>query len=452
MNKINLKRHVDLERPLIITNPVYAFESNYCFTNKYSCWQRLIYKASVVVLLFSDRITLLPCTREGVEIIDALKKLIDLEGDQEIGSAKSLKVRNYINVGDYVDQLTSLLTNFESDPDFGLYGFFSYELINMKLGMDIPDLPLGIFYFPEMMSVNGEPPFQYSMHNPSDVSFKISKLIILNHEKSFDLLKFSKGESGVYEQLYDVSQSNISSRKIRSLNPSFTISKKIKASSYAVYDELKSKNLAPYNFYMSFFGFDVIGSSPAMFIRIKSNFVETSPICGTITRGKTAEEDLSKMKMLLESEKDHYELSECIRCDIEAKNISCDQVTLVKEKEIEKFANVFHTSAHITGLLRPDKTIGNVIEDHLWPSTIVGSPVAAAARLIAENEVRNWYGGAFGYILMNNEVDFGTAIRCAALYKGIATTRVGSTITKYSRPQLESDELHAKASLILGVL
>jgi len=322
----------------------------------------------------------------------------------------------------------------------------------MKLGMDIPDLPLGIFYFPEMMSVNGEPPFQYSMHNPSDVSFKISKLIILNHEKSFDLLKFSKGESGVYEQLYDVSQSNISSRKIRSLNPSFTISKKIKASSYTVYDELKSKNLAPYNFYMSFFGFDVIGSSPAMFIRIKSNFVETSPICGTITRGKTAEEDLSKMKMLLESEKDHYELSECIRCDIEAKNISCDQVTLVKEKEIEKFANVFHTSAHITGLLRPDKTIGNVIEDHLWPSTIVGSPVAAAARLIAENEVRNWYGGAFGYILMNNEVDFGTAIRCAALYKGIATTRVGSTITKYSRPQLESDELHAKASLILGVL
>ncbi|WP_158903262.1 chorismate-binding protein [Burkholderia sp. L27(2015)] len=452
MKKINLERTVDLKSLSIPMAPVYAFESNYCFTSKYSCWQRVIYRASVTILLFSDRIALVPCTREGTGIIDALKKMIDLKDDRRIVSAQSLIVRKYISVSDYVDQITYLLENFEADADFGLYGFFSYELINMKLGMEIPDLPLGIFYLPEVMSVNRDPVFQYSMQGHGGADVKISEPIILSHEGSFDLQKFSKGESGVYEQLYDLSQNNISSRKIKSLNPSFPISKEIKINSYTIYEKLKSQNLAPYNFYISYYGFDVVGSSPAMFIRIKSNFVESSPICGTIARGKTDEEDFSKTKRLLESEKDDYELSQCIRCDMEAKKISCDRVTLVRGKEIEKFTNVFHTSAHITGLLRSDKTIGNVIEDHLWPSTIVGSPVATAARLIAENEVRNWYGGAFGYILMNNKVDFGTMIRCAALYKGVATTRVGSTITKYSKPQLESDELRAKASLILGVL
>ena len=203
---------------------------------------------------------------------------------------------------------------------------------------------------------------------------------------------------------------------------------------------------------MSCLGFDIVGSSPAMFIRIKSNCVETSPICGTVSRGKSEKEDSINIEKLLESEKDDFELSECILCDIDAKILSCDQITVATKKEIEKFSNVFHTSAHITGVLKPDKTIGNAIEDHLWPSTIVGSPIATASRLIAENEIRNWYGGAFGYISINNEINFGTMIRCAVIYKGIATTRVGSTITKYSKPELEHHELYAKASLILGVV
>jgi len=452
MKKIKLKRSIDLEKMIVSKDPIYAFESNYCFTSKYSCWSKVVYEASLTVLLFHDRIALSARSQEGMKVIDALKQVIDLERDKKITSAWSLMVRKYISVSDYVDKIASLISNFDTDADFGLYGFFSYELINMKLGIDVSDLPLGIFYLPEIMSLNGEPAFKYSMECHDDVDMKVVEPIIPGDEDPFDLRKFSKGESGVYEQLYDISQDNISSRRINSLNPSFSVSRKIKNNSYDVYEKLKSKNAAPYNFYMSYLGLDVLGSSPAMFVRMKENLVETSPICGTIARGKTDEEDFLKIKKLLDSEKDDYELSECIRCDVEAKKNSCDQINLINGKEIEKFANVFHTSAHITGRLQTGKTIGNVIEDHLWPSTIVGSPVAAAARLIAEYEVRNWYGGAFGYILANNEIDFGTTIRCAAFYEGVATTRVGSTITKYSVPRLEADELCAKASLILGML
>ena len=452
MKKIKLGCAVGSKSLPIQSDPIYAFESNYCFTSKYSYWQRIIYKASVAVLLFSDRIALVPRSREGVRVIHTLKKSIGLENDKTIPSAQSIIVKKTIGVIDYVDEIASLLLKFDAYADFCLYGFFTYELINMKLGVDVPDTPLGIFYLPEIMSINKGPAFRYLIQSDRDIELESGEPFVSDHKDIFDLRKFSTGESGVYEHLYDLSRDSISSRKIRSVNPSFTISKETKVNPYEMYMRLKSINRAPYNFYMSDHGCDVVGSSPAMFMRVKSNRVETGPICGTISRGKSDEEDRFKIRKLLESEKDDYELSECVRVDMEAKKISCDHVVVVNRKEIEKFTNVFHTSAHITGLLRSDKTIGNVIEDHLWPSTIVGSPVATAARIVAENEVRNWYGGAFGYISVNNEIDFGTMIRCAALYKGVATTRVGSTITKYSKAELEQNELYAKASLMLGVL
>ena len=450
MKKIRLRCDIDSTNSPILANPVYAFESNYSFTNKYSCWRRIIHEASVAILLFSDRIALVPRSREGMKIVHALKKIFDLENDKKIPSAWSVVVEKNIGVSTYIDKITFLLSHFDADSNFGLYGFFAYELINMKLGIEMPDFPQGIFYLPEVMSVNQKPIFNYHMEDDCDGEFDDKQVV--NCEDTFHLSKFSTGESGVYEHLYDLSQHGISSRKLRSVNPSFTISKETKVDPYEMYLRLKSINPAPYNFYMSYGGCDLVGSSPAMFMRVKSNRVETGPICGTISRGKSDEEDRFKIRKLLESEKDDYELSECVRVDMEAKKISCDHVVVVNRKEIEKFTNVFHTSAHITGLLRSDKTIGNVIEDHLWPSTIVGSPVATAARIVAENEVRNWYGGAFGYISVNNEIDFGTMIRCAALYKGVATTRVGSTITKYSKAELEQNELYAKASLMLGVL
>jgi anthranilate synthase len=269
MKKIRLKCGIDLENSPFSTNPVYAFESNYCVTSKYSCWQKIIYEASVTVLLFSDRIALVPRSREGFKIIHALKNLIGLENDRIIPSAQSVIIEKNIAVSTYVDKIAFLLSNFEADPNFGLYGFFTYELINMKLGVDVPDMPLGIFYLPEIMSVNQGAAFRYSMEGGCNISLECGEPFVTNYEDAFRLSKFSTGESGAYEHLYDLCQHDISSRKIRSVNPSFTISKETKINPYEMYERLKLINPAPYNFYMSYCECDVVGSSPAMFMRMK---------------------------------------------------------------------------------------------------------------------------------------------------------------------------------------
>ncbi|VEB40405.1 Anthranilate synthase component 1 [Chromobacterium violaceum] len=188
-----------------------------------------------------------------------------------------------------------------------------------------------------------------------------------------------------------------------------------------------------------------------MFLRLRGGRLATSPICGTIARGRGEAEDEAQVAKLLASDKDRFELEECVRADMQAKEASCEDIRVDIEREVERFANVFHTSASVSARLKSGKTLADAICDHLWPATVVGTPVDAAARLLAEHESRRWYAGAFGY-LCANEVELGTVIRTALLADGMATTRVGSTLSARSSPQLEQSELEAKASLILGVL
>src|ERR1700730_492684 len=148
MKKIKLSRNARAISSSCRLNPIYALESNYCFTKKYSRLQRTIYKASVTVLLFSDRVTLIPESHEGARIIGALKEATNLKINEAFSFAHSIANNKSTSVSYCIDRITSLLSHFDADDNFGLYGFFTYELINMKLGVDVPDAPLGIFYFP----------------------------------------------------------------------------------------------------------------------------------------------------------------------------------------------------------------------------------------------------------------------------------------------------------------
>jgi hypothetical protein len=234
MKEIKLECSTNLNDSPMLENPVYEFESNYRFTSKYSRWRKVVHEASVTVLLLYDRIALIPRSCEGTRIVDALKKLIGLESDKIIPSAQSAAVGKNGTVSDYVDKFISLLSNFDADGNFGLYGFFAYELINMKLGVCAADMPIGIFFLPEIMSVNHGPVFRYSMAGARESEPKFGEWLTSKDGIFFDLSKFAKGESGVYEHLYDFSQNDIKSRKIISINPSFTVSKSTAISSYEV--------------------------------------------------------------------------------------------------------------------------------------------------------------------------------------------------------------------------
>src|SRR5690606_21477271 len=63
------------------------------------------------------------------------------------------------------------------------------------------------------------------------------------------------------------------------------------ASPLALYRALRALNPSPYMFYLDLGGYQVVGASPEILVRLESGLVTVRPIAGTRPRGKTREED-----------------------------------------------------------------------------------------------------------------------------------------------------------------
>ncbi|QIY79006.1 chorismate-binding protein [Chromobacterium violaceum] len=424
--------------------PLFALRCNYDYTAKYARSDRAIERAALSALFFADRIALLPRSRNGVRIAEALAPLLGLSPDPAAPGAFRLPLDPDAPLAERLQQLLDLAARFDADPRFGLYGFFCYELLHAKLGLNAG--LLGVFHVPERLIVDGEA--VDCLLDPADAGGESWPLAL---DPMLGADDFAAGRGLPYERMYAIASRHIADGALRSVNPSFAIQRPCARDAYRIHQDLLARNPAPYNLYFDGGDFQLAGSSPAMFLRLRGGRLATSPICGTIARGRGEAEDEAQVAKLLASDKDRFELEECVRADMQAKEVSCEDIRVDIEREVERFANVFHTSASVSARLKPGKTLADAICDHLWPATVVGTPVDAAARLLAEHESRRWYAGAFGY-LCANEVELGTVIRTALLADGMATTRVGSTLSARSSPQLEQSELEAKASLILGVL
>ncbi|KAI7730742.1 hypothetical protein M8C21_017487 [Ambrosia artemisiifolia] len=78
-------------------------------------------------------------------------------------------------------------------------------------------------------------------------------------------------------------------------------------------------NPSPYMTYLQAQGCILVGSSPKIPTRVKSNTVVNRPLAGTIRRGKTPDEDEQLEKMLLSDEKqwaEHIMLVDLRRNDV----------------------------------------------------------------------------------------------------------------------------------------
>ena len=60
---------------------------------------------------------------------------------------------------------------------------------------------------------------------------------------------------------------------------------------FALYRSLRRTNPSPFMFYFNFGGFQVVGASPEILVRVFGDEVTIRPIAGTRPRGATPEED-----------------------------------------------------------------------------------------------------------------------------------------------------------------
>ncbi|KAI8609719.1 ADC synthase [Chytriomyces sp. MP71] len=226
--------------------------------------------------------------------------------------------------------------------------------------------------------------------------------------------------------------------------PSQRVTKRTDLHPFNAYRKLRSINPSPYMFYMDLEQFQLVGASPEMLVKVQDGVVFTHPIAGTRKRGATPEQDDALAQDLLSDLKErseHVMLVDLGRNDV---NRVCDPTTVNVDSlmHIERYSHVMHIVSHVSGHLRPGKTMFDAFRSIFPAGTVSGAPKIRAMQIIGdlEGEKRGTYAGSVGYWSYGGNMDTSIAIRTMIFKDGDVHCQAGAGIVYDSVPRSEWQE------------
>jgi anthranilate synthase component 1 len=215
------------------------------------------------------------------------------------------------------------------------------------------------------------------------------------------------------------------------------------------YRSLRRVNPSPYMFCLSMEGFNIIGSSPEILVKLKDKKVTIRPIAGTRKRGETEAEDKANEKDLLADEKElseHIMLVDLGRNDV-GKVAKAGTVKVTDKMFIERYSHVMHIVSNVEGELRDDADAVDALIAGFPAGTVSGAPKIRAMEIIEEleNERREFYAGTVGYFSANGNMDTCITLRTALIKDGKIYLQSGGGIVADSTEEGEFQETENKA-------
>lgn len=384
------------------------------------------------------------------------------------------------------DLLRVLIAHFGSDQDLylGLYGAFAYDLafqleaVRLRLPRPPSQRDL-VLYLPDEIllrdPVSGHCElFSYDFvcadeHGRLQTTGGLKRQVAVSDPQSSfgepvqansttgDSTPTSDHAPGEYADIVRKAKTHFERGDLFEVVPGQTFSLRNRALPSDIFQRLRTDNPAPYGALINLGqGEHLVSASPEMFVRVKHGMVESCPISGTIARGRDALQDAVQIQQLLNSEKDEAELSMCTDVDRNDKSRVCvpGSVRIVGRRQVELYSRLIHTVDHVQGQLQAPFDALDAFLTHTWAVTVTGAPKYRAMQFLEDHEktARGWYGGAFGFLGFDGNMDTGLTLRTIHLQHAMAHVRVGATLLRDSDPLEEEAETRLKASALLDVL
>ena len=221
---------------------------------------------------------------------------------------------------------------------------------------------------------------------------------------------------------------------------------------FAFYRSLRRTNPSPFMFFFNFGGFQVVGASPEILVRLRDGEVTVRPIAGTRKRGATPEEDKALELDLLADEKElaeHLMLLDLGRNDV-GRVAKIGTVRPTEKFIIERYSHVMHIVSNVVGEIAEGEDALSALLAGLPAGTVSGSPKVRAMEIIdeLEPEKRGVYGGGVGYFAANGEMDFCIALRTAVLKDEKLYIQAGGGVVYDSDPEAEFQETVNKSKAL----
>lgn len=210
---------------------------------------------------------------------------------------------------------------------------------------------------------------------------------------------------------------------------------------FSLYRALRRTNPSPFMFHFDFGGFQVIGASPEILVRVFDDEVTIRPIAGTRPRGKTPQDDKDFEVDLLSDEKElaeHLMLLDLGRNDV-GRVAKIGTVRPTEEFIIERYSHVMHIVSNVVGELSDDHDALSALLAGLPAGTVSGAPKVRAMEIIdeLEPEKRGVYGGGVGYFSAGGDMDMCIALRTAVLKDEKLYVQAGGGVVWDSDPEAE---------------
>jgi anthranilate synthase component 1 len=228
-----------------------------------------------------------------------------------------------------------------------------------------------------------------------------------------------------------------------------------KADPFTIYRALRRINPSPYMFFLDLGGdppVRLIGSSPEVLVRSQGRTAEVRPLAGTRRRGKTDAEDQALEEELLADPKEraeHVMLVDLGRNDL---GRVCEYGTVHVSELLatERYSHVMHIVSHVSGQMREDVDVYDLLQATFPAGTVSGAPKVRAMEIIEELEGvrRGPYAGAVGYLGFNGNMDTCIAIRTIVMQGNTAYLQAGAGIVADSDPTTEWEETLHKAGAL----
>ncbi len=320
-------------------------------------------------------------------------------------------------------------------------GFFGYELLNNLINIKIPKqkntiFPKGIFYKPEKKI--------RMCHN---LRYRSKNIFKTNSFK----ININKD---TYTKIFNKFKKKIKSGETYQIKICTKYKTKSKIDPLDFFSRLSKTNLAPEAFMIRDYNYSIISCSPENLITKKGLNISTKPIAGTVKKTKNLNKSkaLNFFKKNLKESKEHNMIVDMERNDL-SRICKVGSVKISKSKIVEEYKDLFHYVSLISGKLKKNIKIIDIIKAMLPGGSVIGCPKINTLKLLnkQEKENRNIYTGSFGYIKFNGDMRFNIIIRSILNFKDISEISVASGVVVDSNAKHEFNENYIKAKALIDL-
>jgi len=349
----------------------------------------------------------------------------------------------------------------------GFYGYVSYNSIQYfetiklnakKAASEIPDLQFSFFRF--IIAINHFNDELTLIENieEGDES-RIEEIQTLINARTYGLYKFeiegkesSSCTDDYYKEMVSKAKQHCKRGDVFQLVLSRQFQQKYSGDEFNVYRALRSINPSPYLFYFDYGSFKLMGSSPEAQIKIDEEKAIINPIAGTFRRTGDMAKDILLGEKLSNDKKEtaeHVMLVDLARNDL-SKHAS--DVNVEVFKEVQYFSHVIHLVSTVQG--KPKGKAIEIVGDTFPAGTLSGAPKFKAMELIDkyETQTRGFYGGAVGFIGLDNSVNLAIAIRSFVSKNNTLFYQAGAGIVMKSTEEGELQEVNNKLAALKKAL